>query len=463
MTSEGYTVPTPIQLQAIPHAAEGRDVLGCAQTGTGKTAAFALPILHRLMQSEIPRDRRSRARVLVLSPTRELASQIGQSFQTYGRHTGLRHTVIFGGVGQMPQVKALRNGLDIIVATPGRLLDLMNQGFVDLNSIEMFVLDEADRMFDMGFLPDLRRIIDKLPKKRQTLMFSATMPGPIEQLAVAILRDPVYVRVAAVQATTELIDQSVCFVAKADKPKLLVKHLQEPKVEQAIVFTRTKHGADRVTRTLNAADISAEAIHGNKSQSARQRTLAGFKAHRIQVLVATDLAARGIDVDGITHVFNFDVPHEPETYVHRIGRTGRAGLTGIAIAYCDYDERNMLRAIERLTRKPIRVNADSQSNGDNRQQPAGDRPSRQNVPNGKPNQRYRDQSQGNGAPKRRKPHSGASKSGAPKNGTPKNGSRQHGAQGEAAHNGNGSQKPPASASQGRSHRRKKRTVIGGRG
>lgn len=355
VTAEGYTSPTPIQLQAIPHVAAGTDVLGCAQTGTGKTAAFALPILHRLLVSGVPAERRHRVRVLVLSPTRELASQIGQSFQTYGRHTGLRHAVIFGGVGQTPQVRALRDGLDVLVATPGRLLDLMNQGFADLSAVEVFVLDEADRMFDMGFLPDLRRIIAKLPHKRQTLLFSATMPGPIEQLAVAILKNPVHVRVAPVRATTELIEQSVCYVNKPDKTNLLVKHLKEPGVSRAVVFTRTKNGADRVARKLNAAKIRAEAIHGDKSQGARERALAGFKANRVRVLVATDLAARGIDIDGISHVFNFDIPHEPETYVHRIGRTGRAGATGMAIAYCDPTERSLVRAIEKLTRQQIRV------------------------------------------------------------------------------------------------------------
>ncbi|MBS0208049.1 MAG: DEAD/DEAH box helicase [Planctomycetes bacterium] len=358
VTAEGYTNPTPIQLQAIPHVAEGRDVLGCAQTGTGKTAAFALPILHRLLQSNRPAERRQKVRVLVLSPTRELASQIGLSFQTYGRHTGLRHAVIFGGVGQGPQVRALRDGLDVLVATPGRLLDLVNQGYADLSGVEVLVLDEADRMFDMGFLPDLRRLIALLPTKRQTLLFSATMPGPIEQLAVAILRDPVHVRVASVQKTTDLIDQSVCFVPKADKTNLLIRQLKEPGVTRAIVFTRTKNGADRVVRKLIGANLRAEAIHGNKSQNARQRALLAFKTNRIRVLVATDLAARGIDVDGVSHVINFDIPHEPETYVHRIGRTGRAGAEGVAIAYCDGEERSMLRAIEKLMRQQVRVNED---------------------------------------------------------------------------------------------------------
>jgi ATP-dependent RNA helicase RhlE len=359
VTAEGYELPTPIQLESIPHVLAGRDLLGCAQTGTGKTAAFALPVLHRLTAGGNPaRGKGRRVRVLVLSPTRELASQIGASFQTYGRHTSLRHTVIFGGVSQRPQETALYHGVDILVATPGRLLDLMNQGFVDLSGVEIFVLDEADRMFDMGFLPDLRRIIAKLPVNRQTLFFSATMPGAIEQLANAILRDPVQIRVAPVRQTTELIDQAVCFVGQNQKIGVLSNMLVTQSISRAIVFTRTKHGADKVVRQLGQAGVAAEAIHGNKSQNARQRALANFKSRRTHVLVATDLAARGIDVDGVTHVFNFELPHEPETYVHRIGRTGRAGASGIAISFCDESERKLLKAIERLTRRPIAVKRD---------------------------------------------------------------------------------------------------------
>lgn len=355
VAAEGYASPTPIQAQSIPHLAEGRDLLGVAQTGTGKTAAFALPILHRLQQAERPQGARRKARVLVLSPTRELACQIGESFSVYGKHSGMRHTLIYGGVGQTPQVKALRTGVDIIIATPGRLVDLINQGYCDLSGIEIFVLDEADRMFDMGFLPDLRRVIDRLPKQRQTVLFSATMPEPIERLAHQILRKPEQVRIAPVKKTTELIDESIYFISQKQKTRLLTHLLQGDAVLRSVVFTRTKHGADRVARELQKAGISAEPIHGNKSQNFRQRTLAAFKADKLQVLVATDLAARGIDVDGVTHVFNFDLPNEPETYVHRIGRTGRAGSTGTAIAFCDADERSQLRDIEQFIRRRLRV------------------------------------------------------------------------------------------------------------
>jgi ATP-dependent RNA helicase RhlE len=346
---EGYTTPTPIQSQAIPHVLAARDLLGCAQTGTGKTAAFALPILHRLMPAGRSPQARGRAiRVLVLSPTRELASQIGESFRAYGRHTAIRETVVFGGVGQQPQTRALQQGVDILVATPGRLLDLMNQGFIDLGAVEIFVLDEADRMLDMGFMPDVRRIIAKLPSRRQTLMFSATMPAPIARLADSILRDPVRIHIAPVKATTKLIQQSVLFVPRHCKSRLLAEYLSTRPVTRALVFTRTKHGADRVALQLNRAGIPAEAIHGNKSQSSRQRTLAGFKSNRTQILVATDIAARGIDVEGISHVLNFDMPQEPEMYIHRIGRTGRAGASGVAVSLCDEEERDQLRAIEQL-------------------------------------------------------------------------------------------------------------------
>jgi ATP-dependent RNA helicase RhlE len=359
VVAEGYTTPTPIQSEAIPHVMAGCDLLGSAQTGTGKTAAFALPILHRFThRGNPPSGRGRRIRVLVLSPTRELASQIGESFHTYGRYTSLRCLAVFGGVGQHPQTKALRNGVDILVATPGRLLDLMDQGFIDLGSIEIFVMDEADRMLDMGFLPDVRRIIDKLPSKRQTLMFSATMPEAIGRLAVAILRDPIHVRIAPVKATADLIDQSVFFVPRRDKPRLLAKLIATRSVTRGLIFTRTKRGADRVTKHLNREGIRAGAIHGNKSQAARQRTLDDFKSNRMKILVATDIASRGIDVEGISHVMNFDLPHEPETYVHRIGRTGRAGATGVAVSLCDADERKRLKAIERLIRKTLSVEKD---------------------------------------------------------------------------------------------------------
>jgi ATP-dependent RNA helicase RhlE len=356
VVAEGYTIPTPIQSKAIPHVLAGRDILGCAQTGTGKTAAFALPILHRLTNAgNPPRGRGRRIRVLVLSPTRELAAQIGESFQTYGYNTALRQTVVFGGVGQNPQTRAIKHGVDILVATPGRLIDLMNQGYIDLGSVETFVLDEADRMLDMGFLPDVRHIITKLPQQRQTLLFSATMPETIERFAATILRDPVRLRITPVRETTELIEHSVFFVPQKQKTQLLANLLKTRSVTRALVFTRTKHGADRVARQLNQSGIRADAIHGNKSQAARQRTLADFKSDRTHVLVATDVASRGIDVEGISHVMNYDLPHEPETYVHRIGRTGRAGATGIAFSLCDHDERKHLKAIERLIRQTLLV------------------------------------------------------------------------------------------------------------
>lgn len=354
VTSEGYTTPTPIQAQSIPHVIAGKDLLGCAQTGTGKTAAFALPILHRLIANGNPSSGSGRKiRVLVLAPTRELALQISESFASYGRNTSLRSTVIFGGVGQGNQVKALQRGVDILIATPGRLNDLMDQGYVNLQSLQVFVLDEADRMLDIGFLPDIRRVMAKIPKVRQTLFFSATMPSEVRTLADDLLTNPTRIEIAPVKATTDLIDQSVCMVQKPKKVKLLAGFLKTEGTNRSIVFARTKHGADRITRQLAQYGIRAEAIHGNKSQNARQRTLDRFRMGRLRVLVATDLAARGIDVDDITHVFNYDLPHEPETYVHRIGRTGRAGSTGKAIAFCDPGERSMLKGIERLLKKQI--------------------------------------------------------------------------------------------------------------
>jgi ATP-dependent RNA helicase RhlE len=357
LASEGYQSATPIQAQSIPHMLGGRDVLGCAQTGTGKTAAFALPILQRLIQS--PRRQASRgARALILCPTRELAAQIGESFAAYGKYAGQRHTVIFGGVGQGPQVDALRRGVEIVIATPGRLLDLMTQGFVDLSAIEVLVLDEADRMMDMGFIHDIRRIAAKLPANRQSLLFSATMPTEIRRLADTILRNPIAVEVAPVASTANAIEQSVYFVDKRNKPVLLAHLYNELSMSRVIVFTRTKHGADRVVRHLHHRGIRAEAIHGNKSQNARQRALNNFKASKTPVLVATDIASRGIDVDGITHVVNYDISHEPETYVHRIGRTARAGASGVALSFCDPEERGNLKAIERLIRKPIAVRND---------------------------------------------------------------------------------------------------------
>jgi ATP-dependent RNA helicase RhlE len=355
LTDEGYETPTPIQAQAIPPIMQGSDVLGCAQTGTGKTAAFALPILHRLLTIPIDMTRRGPAlpRVLILSPTRELASQIGESFATYGRHASLAHTVIFGGVGQYHQVKALHRGVDILVATPGRLIDLMEQRLTNFSAVQMLVLDEADRMLDMGFINPIRQIAKALPSPRQTLLFSATMPREIQHLADSLLHNPVKVTVAPVASTAALIEQSLYMVARNQKPALLEHILTEQKVSRAVVFTRTKHGADRVAKRLNFSGITATAIHGNKAQNQRQRALDAFRTGRCRVLVATDVAARGLDVDGISHVFNFDLPNEPEAYVHRIGRTGRAGAKGLAISFCDHDERPFLRDIERLIAKRI--------------------------------------------------------------------------------------------------------------
>jgi ATP-dependent RNA helicase RhlE len=349
LAREGYETPTPIQSRAIPHALAGRDLLGIAQTGTGKTAAFALPVLHRLHTTR-QGERRGpvKPRALVLSPTRELATQIAESFAVYGKGTRLRHAVIFGGVSQFHQVKALRAGVDIIVATPGRLMDLMAQGHVDLRSIEVFVLDEADRMLDMGFIQPIRKVAEALPAARQTMLFSATMPDAIARLAASLLRNPERVEVDRVASAAPKIEQSVFMVANQEKPALLERLLAEHAPLRALVFTRTKHGADRLTDKLLRAGVSAESIHGNKSQGQRQRALDAFRSGRSRVLVATDVAARGLDVDGITHVFNFNLPNEPEAYVHRIGRTGRAGAAGIAISFCDHEERAYLRSIERL-------------------------------------------------------------------------------------------------------------------
>jgi ATP-dependent RNA helicase RhlE len=354
VAAEGYTTPTPIQARAIPHLLTGRDLLGVAQTGTGKTAAFALPMLQRLSQDRRPPVPKC-PRALVLTPTRELAIQIDESFKTYGRHLGLRHAVVFGGVGQHPQAKALAKGLDILVATPGRLLDLMGQNLARLDRLEIFVLDEADRMLDMGFIHDVRRIIATLPAQRQTLLFSATMPADIANLAGSILRDPAKVEVTPVASTAERIDQWVLFVEKADKRALLGEVLKDGKINRALVFTRTKHGANRLAEQLEKMGISADAIHGNKSQSARQRALADFTAGKLRILVATDIAARGIDIDGITHVINYELPNVPESYVHRIGRTARAGAEGVALSFCDHEERAYLRDIERLIRRSIPV------------------------------------------------------------------------------------------------------------
>ncbi len=354
LTTEGYTVPTPIQQQAIPVLLEGRDLLGCAQTGTGKTAAFAIPILQKLYLQK-PADKDWNIKALILTPTRELAIQIDESFAAYGKHTGLKHLVIFGGVSQYNQTSALKKGVDILIATPGRLLDLVEQRFINLQHIETFVLDEADRMLDMGFIHDVKRIITKLPVKRQTLFFSATMPPEISKLSGSILNNPVRIEVTPVSSTAEKVQQAVYFVEKSDKRSLLIHLLKDASIVSALIFTRTKHGADKIAKELNRANIRTDAIHGNKSQAARQKALTDFKNGRIRALVATDIAARGIDVDDLSHVINFELPNVAETYVHRIGRTGRAGLSGIALSFCDAEEREYLRDINKLIDKPIPV------------------------------------------------------------------------------------------------------------
>ncbi len=351
--AENYTQPTPVQVEAIPHVLDGKDLLGCAQTGTGKTAAFALPILQRLVAGETSGQGARPVRCLVLSPTRELARQIGESFRVYGKYVPLRSTVVYGGVKQGPQTRALNNGVDILVATPGRLLDLMGQGFVKLSRVEVFVLDEADRMLDMGFIDDIRRIVARLPRHRQTLFFSATMPPKIQSLADSILRDPVEVRVTPQSLAAETVHHSVFFVERLHKQALLQHLLEDPDISRALVFTRTKYGAERLSRQLKRSDIRADTIHSDKSQMARQRALEKFKCGATRVLVASDVAARGIDVDNISHVINFDLPHEPELYVHRIGRTGRAGAPGQALSFCGVEERCQLDDIEKLIRKPL--------------------------------------------------------------------------------------------------------------
>ena len=351
---EGYTTPTPIQAEAIPIILKGMDLLGCAQTGTGKTAAFAIPIL-QLLSAQAAFIKKKKIRSLIVTPTRELAIQIEESFKAYGRHTGLSCTCLFGGVNQNPQTAALRNGVDIVVATPGRLLDLIGQGFLTLRDVEIFVLDEADRMLDMGFIHDVKKLLVLLPKKRQSLFFSATMPPDIIKLANTILLNPVKVAVTPESSTVEIISQSVYFVDKGNKSALLLEILKNPQIRTALVFTRTKHGANLVVKNLLKHDISAEAIHGNKAQSARQRALANFKDQTTRILVATDIAARGIDVDDLGYVINYEIPNIPETYVHRIGRTGRAGAEGTALSFCDAEEKEYLRDIEKLINKKIPV------------------------------------------------------------------------------------------------------------
>ena len=353
--AEGYTTPTPIQAKAIPLILNRNDILGCAQTGTGKTAAFAIPIIQLLCARDERASGRRAIKSLILTPTRELAIQIGESFENYGKNTNLKYRVIFGGVSQHSQVEALRRGVDILVATPGRLLDLMNQGHIRLNEIQFFVLDEADRMLDMGFVNDVKKVLTKLPREKQSLFFSATMPPAIVQLAGTILINPSKVEVAPVSSTADTINQVVYFVDKGNKKNLLIDILKNDNIERALVFTRTKHGADKVAKILTRANIHAQAIHGNKSQNARQGALKNFKAKTTRVLVATDIAARGIDIDELTHVINFELPNVPESYVHRIGRTGRAGADGIAIAFCDAEEKAYLKDIQKLIGKQIPV------------------------------------------------------------------------------------------------------------
>lgn len=424
LKTAGYTTPTPIQVDAIPPALEGRDIVGCAQTGTGKTAAFAVPILQHI-------DRNAGddpvIRALIVTPTRELAAQIGTSFTSYGRHLDdIWHTVIFGGVNEKPQIKEIRRGVDTLIATPGRLLDLMNQGIVHLDRIEIFVLDEADRMLDMGFLPDVKRIIAKLPRKRQTLFFSATMPPAIRELADTMLTDPVSVAVTPIAAPAERVEQHIFFVEKKEKRDLLLYLLETQSVERALIFSRTKHGANRIATILTKAGVEALAIHGNKSQGARTRALDKFRDGSLRVLVATDLAARGIDVASVSHVINFDLPNEPETYVHRIGRTARAGAQGIAFSFCDTDERAYLRDIERLIQMHIdRADkhpyqstqappAETQLTGDNHPRgPAkGSRPRGPSRPPQKRNPRRGPSTGGGGGAARGRSGSGAGRSGA---------------------------------------------------
>ncbi|MEG2761029.1 MAG: DEAD/DEAH box helicase, partial [Mucinivorans sp.] len=350
LVDEGYDTPTPIQAQAIPIVLDGHDVLGCAQTGTGKTAAFSIPIIQLIAQRTkgYSTAKRREIKALVLTPTRELAIQIDESFRNYGKYSSLKTCVIFGGVGQKPQTDALNRGIDVLIATPGRLLDLINQGFINLKNIEFFVLDEADRMLDMGFIHDIKRLLPLLPKDRQTLFFSATMPDEIAKLSSTILNRPRRVEVTPASSTVEVIDQSLYHVSKDQKTALLVDLLADKAMESVLVFSRTKHGADKIAKALTKAGITSEAIHGNKSQNARVRALANFKERRTRVLIATDIAARGIDIDSLSHVVNYDLPNVPETYVHRIGRTGRAGLGGTAISFCDEESGGLLKDIEKL-------------------------------------------------------------------------------------------------------------------
>ncbi len=393
VAAAGYQKPTPIQEGAIPPALEGRDVLGCAQTGTGKTAAFSLPVLQRIDQSAADDPK---IRALILTPTRELAAQIGDNLEAYSKELDLFHTVIFGGVNEKPQIRELKRGVDILVATPGRLIDLLGRGFLSLDDIEVFVLDEADRMLDMGFIHDVRKVIAQLPQKKQTLFFSATMPPEIKKLADTLLTDPALVSVTPVSSTAEKIEQSVCFVDKVNKPKLLVEKLRDDSFERVLVFSRTKHGANKIVKKLDQAKITSAAIHGNKSQGARTRALEGFRKGEISVLVATDIAARGIDVDGVSHVINFDLPNIPETYVHRIGRTARAGREGKSISFCDAEEHGYLRDIERLIKIKITRDEEHSFPAEEQERPPTPRHERQAARRAQGQSRGRRSPRGNG-------------------------------------------------------------------
>lgn len=386
LQEKGYTHPTPIQEQAIPILLKGKDLLGCAQTGTGKTAAFAIPILQQLYLDKTRNRNQRQIKALIVTPTRELAIQIADNFTEYGEHTDIRNTVIFGGIKQGSQTNALRRGVDVLVATPGRLLDLMNQGFISLKNVEYFVLDEADQMLDMGFVHDIKKLITKLPVKRQSLFFSATMPKTIVELSGKILGNYESVTVKPEQATAERVGQAVYFVSKADKTKLLVHVLKEENAVSTLVFARTKHGADKVVKVLSKAKITAEAIHGNKSQNARQRALSNFKEGKTKVLVATDIAARGIDISDLALVINYDLPNVPETYVHRIGRTGRASASGISISFCNIEERPYLKDIEKLIKQQIPVVSTH---------PYADASKEEQIPDKKPQGNNRQQQQAN--------------------------------------------------------------------
>ncbi len=422
LASEQYVTPTPIQTDAIPVVLAGRDIVGIAQTGTGKTAAFALPILNRLHANRKPLEKKS-PRVLVLSPTRELSGQILDSFRTYGRHMRLQSALVIGGVPMGRQVRDLMNGLDVLVATPGRLLDLLRANAVRLNQVEVLVLDEADRMLDMGFIHDIRTIVAKLPKERQTLLFSATMPREIADLAAQMLRDPVRVAVTPVASTVERVAQRVIMTDKPAKSALLIEVLRNEVTGQTLVFTRTKHGADKVVKSLHHAGISAEAIHGNKSQNQRERVLGSFRSGKLKMLVATDIAARGIDVDGISHVINYDLPNIPESYVHRIGRTARAGAEGVAISFCDNEERAFLRDIEKLIQIKLDV-TDRRANP----QAAERAPAKHHRPqqNAGRNGRNNGGQRRNGQPQRRNDNGGQQRR------------NEHGHQGQSRRNGAGS-------------------------